>query len=555
MKKIAIIFALCVFGSVSCVFAQDNKQLVSLSKQIIEAKNYFQLYPLFEELKAQYCVCAQPEAQEGVADAAIQDCNKYSEFVEFLGSLGKKKRTIEPFVDYYIAEASYCQLKYLEEKQNWDEYFNKGNDYRQQIVERAQKTIAATGAKEPLNIYSRLLLWKFHKDQADTFQEAALDELMGSTLEYAQALEDINVIKTVADTLSGYGEKAKAKELYNIYVHDLLNSNITDAQLKDAALDFYKKGNLGLSESLYELYIGKLTKGPEAATASIPELVEIARQFSYPRLGEDKDKPNDPVYAEKLFVRIEELGGNQVFDEDLIYLRALNLEKSKDYAGAAQRYRQLLEAYPEGSHSDEVNYKLGVIEVYLNKNIDAGRGYFEKLSAGENVSPQAISSLYQLGLLGQYQEDLEKAKGYYNQLIEKAGESFSESKTQAQQRLGEIGEGKPLDYNSKAFLDLALGADAPGISASGSGLNASPAQANTGETISISSGSVSVGETGCMPVELQYFWGGDSGAASAPSNVSEFSASFNDPGTKIITAAVSSPSGMVDGGLLLVDIY
>ncbi len=550
-----MIVALCVSGFVSCVFAQDNKQLVNLSKQIIEAKNFAQLYPLFEELKAQYCVCAQPMAQEGITDVAGQDCYKYSEFIEFLGSLGSKKKVLGPFVDYYTAEARYCQLKHLEEKQGWDEYFNKGNDYRQDIEKRSEGAIAATGPKEPLNIYSRLLLWKFHRDQADTLQETALNDLMGATLEYAQAAEDINVIKTVADNLSAYGERAKAKELYNIYVDDLLNSNLSDAELKSAAFDFYKKGNLDLSESLYDVYIGRITKSPDTAAASLPELIEIAKQYAYPRLGEDKDKLNHPLYAEKIFAKIEELGGRQAFDEDLIYLRALNLEKSKDYAQAAAKYRQLLESYPDSSHRDEVNYKLGIIETYLNRNIDSGRGYFENLAGGATISPQMISSLYQLGLLSQYQGDLEKAKGYYNQLIEKAGESFSDTAASAQQRLGEIEAGKTLDYNTKAFMDLVLGGETPAVNAAASGLSASPVQAKAGENITISAGSVSVGETGCMAVELQYFWGGNSGTAPASSNASEFNTSFNDPGTKVVSVAVSSPSGMVDGGLLLIDIY
>ena len=76
--------------------------------------------------------------------------------------------------DYRAALSRYQQLKYLEETKNWDEYFAKGNDYRDEIVTKAEKVSSTAALDDPLRIYSRLLLYSFHKDQQDTFTEDAL---------------------------------------------------------------------------------------------------------------------------------------------------------------------------------------------------------------------------------------------------------------------------------------------------------------------------------------------------------------------------------------------
>jgi len=521
------LLTLCFFVFTTSLFAsQDDKQLVSLTKQIIEAKSNNDLYALFAQLKGLY----------------YKD-KKYSEFVELLNSLKDKKNTVEPFTDYYIAEARYNQLRNLEVTQNWDEYFAKGNDYRDQITGNAVKTITLTSASEPLNIYSRILLWKFHKDQEDSFKDSSLDDLMSAALEYSRSAGgDSLLVKEIADQLSAYGQKGKSRGLYKIYVDKLVSSQIEDEDLKNSALNFYKDGNLDLSETLYDVYIDRISSSMPKEKAVLA-LTDIVQAFVY----------NDPLYAEKIFKKIEDIGGKEAFDEELMYLRANSLEKAKDFSGAKNIYVLLLERFPQALHVDELDYKIGIIYAYVSKDLKNAGATFEKLAEKETTSPQVISGLYQLGLLSQWQEDLEKAKTYYNKLLEKAKDGYQDTVLLAKDRLGEIEEKKPIEYNLKTFLDASLKEENAALDMSKLDLKSAPFKAETGVTLKISSHPY-IGQNGCFQVEMQYLWSGDLGAGIPSPSEASFETNYAQPGTKEINLIVISPSGIVDRDINLVDI-
>ena len=516
-------------------FAQEDNQLVDLTKQIIESKTNAGLYAPFDELKAIY----------------FKD-NKYPEFVEFLKSLSLKKKEIEPFVDYYTALTRYSQLKFLEEKQSWDEYFSQGNTYRDEITAAAQKSIDATGPKDALWVYARLLLWQFHKDQQDVLAEQALSDLMSSVLEYSKEASDPLPIKNSADKLLSYGEKSKSRELYKIYVGKIVSSDVKDEQLKSTAEDFYKQGNLELSEAIYDVYLERIIKSlpKEGATAA---LVDIAKLFAYKNEG-----PNDMLYAEKIFKKIEELAGKEYFNQDLIYLRAFNLEKAKEYLKAKDIYVDFVQRFPADSRVEQATYKIGIICAYVLRDIKCGRDNFIKLAEKETTAPYVISGLYQLGLLSQWENDLEKAKGYYNKLLEKAKEDFSESLAMAKERVKEIEESRSMEYNIKTFLDVSLkGTELAGDMQKLS-LNASSYILNKGKEVTMVSGAY-VPESGCMQVELQYLWSGDLEKTKPPlaqlSLLPSFTTSYKDPGTKVINLVVIAPGGVLDRNIDMLDVY
>ncbi|MDD5166646.1 MAG: hypothetical protein PHQ57_04595 [Candidatus Omnitrophica bacterium] len=531
----AFVFCILIFGFWISCFAQEGNKLASLTKQIIEAQNNSDLYAPFSELK----------------DIYFKE-NKYSEFSEFLTSLLAKNKALEPFIDYYTALSRYQQLKYLEEKQNWDEYFSQGNNYRDQVAANLEKTISLTAKKDPLHIYGQLLLWQFHRDQQDAFEEEALLNLMNYVAEYAKDTSDIQPIKLTADQLASYGEKGKSKELYKIFVDKMLASNITEEELSKAALEFYKQANLDLSEVLYDAYIARITK-PDNKEKVIPILIDIAKAFSYKDNG-----PSDMSYAEQIFQKIEELGSDGVFDEALMYLRAYNLEKAKEYRRARDTYLELVKIAPEGAHVDEAEYKVGIIYVYVLKDIKTGKDYFEKLAQKETLSPQGASALYQLGLLAQWENDFVKAKEYYNKLLERAKEGFPDTVALAKARLKEIDAASPIDYNLQAFLGASLKEDSINIDAAKSNLSASLYAPKKDQETKILSGSYEL-ENGCMQVELQYLWSGELGKITVPSEQLSLSPALNtsyaDAGTKVINVLIVSPTGAVDRGLVMVDVY
>jgi len=138
--------------------------------------------------------------------------NRYGQFFDFLDSYKSKSSALTPCLDYYKAQARFDQLKYLEEKQSWDEYFAQGNTYRDQIVESAKKAASASACGDGLQLKSLLLLWQFHHDQQDAFAEQSLEDLSNALTECAPAVKDPKAIKEVADKLMAYDEKFKAKQ-------------------------------------------------------------------------------------------------------------------------------------------------------------------------------------------------------------------------------------------------------------------------------------------------------------------------------------------------------
>ena len=511
-------------------FALDNNAVLSLSKQIIEAKSREELYPYFQELKELY----------------FKE-NRYSELVDFLRSIGSQKEPSAPFIDYYTALARYSQLKYLESTQSWDEYFSKGNDYRDDITASAKNVIKAAPNTEPLNIYARLILWQFHNDQQDAFAESSRAELMNALSEYSAKALYIKPIKDAADALLSYGEKGESSRLYKMYVSKLFVSTKDPDELRQIASDFYKEGNLELSESVYDTYIEQIAK-TYPKEQLVPVLINIARDFAY------KDEGiNDPSYAEKIFKKIGSQGMNDAFDEELSYLRALNAEKSKDFQAAKGLYLDLLERFPQTKYTDEAHFKVAIISSFILKDPKTGKDYFLMLSAKENSSPQVIASFYYLGLLAQWENDPEKAVEYYNELIEKSGGEFPETTAAAEERISEITDSVPLEYNLKTFLDLSLRTESPAFESGRAELTSSKRLVNKGEAVEISCVPYGV-QSGCMQVEVQYLWSGDTGTAKPALEAASFNTSYAQPGIKLVSLVIVSPGGILDRSIEIIDV-
>jgi TolA-binding protein len=526
--KTVIILSACITGFlINYASAEDN--LVALSKQIMDSKCGLSVYPALEK----------------TADKYFED-HKYNEYSDFINSLLKQIEAC-PVLNYNAALARFNQLKYLEESQGWDEYFAKGNDYRDQIVDNLSKAVGAVPVQDALGVRSRLLLWQFHRDQQDAFHEEALDGLIKGITEYAHSGQDADLIKEVADTISSYGEKGRSKEVYRLYVQKLTGGEVKLEDLKQVALSFYNEGNLDLAESLFDAYIEKsLDSSPKEKT--IPELLEIATLFSYKDSGQ-----KDPVYAEKIFAKAESTGGKEALGEEQIYLRAFNLEKSKDWRGAGDAYASLVERFSESKYVNRAIFKLGIIHTYILRDKERGTEYFVKLTEKNGAGPEGVSSLYQLGLLNQWQGESAKAKAYYNKLIEKAQDSFNETKSLTNLRLKEIEEGRSLDSNLAAFMDNALKEENAQFDMSRVSISASPYTANRDSEILVNSSALS-GASGCMQVELQYLWSGDLGANLVQSAQANFNTSYRDPGTKVINLLVLVPSGTLDRALDFADI-
>ncbi|MDO8488541.1 MAG: tetratricopeptide repeat protein, partial [Candidatus Omnitrophota bacterium] len=444
----------------------------------------------------------------------------------------------------------YLQLKYLEDQQSWDDYFANGNTYRQQLEQNAQKVIDQAPTNNPLRLKSRFLLWQYHHDQQDAFVQTALDDLISDVFAYAKAKDksDPELFKNIADTLLAGGEKIKARQVYKLYVDGLVMNKITDLELKDIAAGFYKEGNIELAQVVYNMYIENVSKTLEPAKF-IKELFEIASLFVYKPQG-----LYDMAYAEEIYAKLEGLVKIDAFSQVAIYLRAFNLEKLRDYKGAVRIYLQLIQLYPDSKIFDEANYKIAMINAYALSNLDEAKKYFNILAAKLEFSPHVISSLYQLGLLAQWEGDLVKAKESYELLLKNAVDKYPSVVVFAQERLNEIQENKQIDYNLKTFLDLCFKKDNLLSEIDKTELKSSSYVLEKGQTATISS-FINMPQSGCNQVQLQYLWSGDIGGAAPQTSDDNFQCSYSDPGTKAINMVIISPAGTVDRSFTMVDVY
>ncbi|MCX5707244.1 MAG: tetratricopeptide repeat protein [Candidatus Omnitrophica bacterium] len=532
LGMIKILLPLAFIFLTGASYAEDREPQKALSKDCCQSGTQEQANLCFNGLKEEYFTT-----------------NRYSEFSDYLKTLCPDNELIQPFVSYYIALSRYSQLKYLEEKQLWDEYFAQGNDYRSEITARTQKAIDATKMGEALNLSSRFLLWQFHKGQQDTSSDGALTDLMASAVEYAKGgPKDLKPVKEVADELLRYGEKGKAKELYKIYSQRLADSDIKDEALKDIARGFYQDGNLELAQNIYDIYIERAAKSL-SKEEFISQLTDIARDFSYKDNG-----LKDMAYAEKTFKKIESIGGENIFDEELMHLRALNLEKLKDYLKAKDAYIKFISKFPQSKYLSEAVYKVGIIYTYILRGADEGKGYFEKLTNKGPDNPHVLSSLYQLGLLAQWDGDILKAKEYYNKLVKDSENNLSDTLDMAKARLKEIEENKPIEYNLKTFIDISLKKEYVNLDVSKLELKASTYILDKGKNTDINS-QVYLSPSGCLQIELQYLWSGDLGAGQPSLNHSEFKTAYSSTGTKVINLVVIAASGITERSLDFVDVY
>ncbi|MDD4899933.1 MAG: hypothetical protein PHG68_05005, partial [Candidatus Omnitrophica bacterium] len=474
-------FCICRYS-----FAEENK-LTVLSKQVMEAKTDTGLFPVFEEIKGIY----------------FKD-NKYPEFLDFLKSVGRKKRNLQGLLNYYTALARYNQLKYLEDIQDWNEYFSEGDSYRAELEKSLNAAIKDSKAGDALNLSALFLSYRYHKEKQDGLATDALKAIVTSAGEFAKKNSDTALLKDIADQLMVGGEKAESRKLYDLYVEKLSTSSMKGPELGNIAQDFYNKGNLELSEAVFDAYI-KQSADAFPKEELVAFLVNIAKNFAYKDNG-----VSDPAYAERIFQELEKRGGIEAFNEDLMYLRAFNLEKMQDAKAAKEIYMLLLKTYKPSKYADEAEFKIAVFDTYLLNNLEEGKSYFEGLAKKEKISPQVISAFYQLGLLSQWKEDFTGALNYYNQLATLAKTDFQDEVNLAQERIKEINDKKPLEYNLRAFLDAALKSSAQTGKVS---LISKPYKAKRNSEVLVDSNIV-VPESGCTQVELQYLWSGDLGGTA-----------------------------------------
>jgi len=532
MKKSAILVIflfICFLFTAPCpLFAADKIEV--LKKQIVNDDPH-RVHTSFNDL-----------AQEFLKE------NKYNECAECMLGLKDKKKELEAAGDYYFAYCRFGQLKHTQEVQDWNEYFNQGSGWRKEIAAALANAIAKSQSTDTVNVYSRMLLWKLAKDAQEGDPETAFNELMETGRQFAKHGNDLAAIKNVADQLQQAERKSEARELYKIYVSRLASAQMSEYDLKAAADGFYKEGNVDLAQAVYESYIEKIAKVIPKEKLLL-ELKEIGVKFSSQSQG-----AKELFFAEKMFGKMEEIGGSEAFDENLLYLRAWNLEKAKDYPKTKEAYLALLGRFPKTAYSNAANYKIGLINAYALGDMKQAAESWGKISQSQ-VDVYSISGLYHLGLLSQWEGNFPQGKDYYDKLLESAKDAkeYREASAAAQARLAEIKDQKLMEYNLKLFLDACFKPENNNLTMEKINLQTSSFTPKPEENFTLSA-TVYTGQTGCMDSQLQYYWSGFLGNASPTVEESSFQTKFSAKGPKVVNLVAVSPSGIIDRSFEIVDV-
>ncbi|MBU1125715.1 MAG: hypothetical protein KKC84_06795, partial [Candidatus Omnitrophica bacterium] len=208
---------------------------------------------------------------------------------------------------------------------------------------------------------------------------------------------------------------------------------------------------------------------------------------------------------------------------------------------------------PQDARAEEALYKAGMFSSYILRDTNSALNYFETLRGKEIPTVYSLSSIYQLGVMYQWKAEVIKAKEYYTQLLEHAGEESADIISKAQERMREIEQSAEIKYSLKSFLDLSWEEENASFDMTKVDLSVSVPQFEKNQEISFNAVAF-VGETGCMPVAFQYLWSGNLGTTTPAPDASTFTTVYSQAGTKEVCLVVVLPSGTVDRAIQFVDV-
>jgi len=111
-----------------------------------------------------------------------------------------------------------------------------------------------------------------------------------------------------------------------------------------------------------------------------------------------------------------------VGDEQTLYNKALDQLKSRDYAAAAESFRSLAAAYPNGQLADNTQYWLGET-YYVTQEYDHAAAAFQRVLADWPDSRKAPDALLKLGYTQLEQDKPEAGRATLQQVLAKYPDS------------------------------------------------------------------------------------------------------------------------------------
>lgn len=501
--------------------------------------------PSAETLKASVA----PDDPQGLANlksvvAWYVGDGKFDELVAYLDSLLKKGFERLPDVYFYRAYARNAQLDSWKKAKNWEGVYDKGPGMKTAMEKDLAQAEKLTQARPDMALRIAFLRWLIVPQDDPEAAAGLFDDLVSKAKSAPAQPDAMALIKEMADALGSYEDKNLSRRLYEIYASALKASGPKPEQLKKAGQDFVQQKNIYLAKTLFEGYLESFAGDPEILAK---ETVLVADKFAH----QGYEEALDPVYAESLYQKAFELAGQKAFASSSQYSRAFNLERMKDFEAALKEYEKVLSDYPDFSASAEVEFRASVLRAYAVKDIQGASSSFERIKTAYPAGRLALSSLYQLGLLSQWEAKNDAAKVYYEALAAAAQSQGADMEKdelvlQARERLQEIEESKPMKYALRLFFEGIFGgakdAKAQGMSLSVD-LTGRPAEAPVNDDI-VFTVTTSNPVTGCMMPAYGYEWSGETGAVANIPNSATLTTSYDTQGIKVTHVAVVGNNGL-----------
>lgn len=528
-----------------------RQRLLCMKKQIILATLIF--FALSSHsLKAQEAGQKQKDFSATLKEEAASYIAKdnYDGFYQYLEALLKKGYAKSPDVYFYLAWTRCNQILYWQNTKNWENVYDKAPFFKKEIAENLDKAQQYSKGDLTVLLDIKYLRWQNTKDDDPEQSVELFNDLVNTATELSQTAASIEKVKDIADELVKLEDKNLSRRLYEIYVLKLSKANLSEEELKTTGEKFLSEDNVYLAKSVFDIYLNQLSGNTDEMAK---ETVAVANKFAH----QDKKDGIDPFYAETLYKKAYDLSGRKAFDSSSQYRRAFNLERLKEYEPALNEYKSLLDAYADYAPKANILFRVGVLTAYAAKNISAAEEYFVQVRDEFPDSLATLSSLYQSGLLNQWDKKDDKAKEYYNAFLEAAktrGIDLEENELAllAQERLEEIDEKKEIKYALKLFLEGTFsGVDLISKSAPETttvigvisvDLTGRPAKENINKPVAYVV-TTSNPETGCMTPLYAYEWSGEVGKISNIPNSPELTTEYASPGIKVIHVAVVGPQG------------
>ncbi len=505
-NKILVIF-LSTFLCLSCVYAADNADLEKLSQE------YFAK-------------------------------NDYDGFFKYVKEALAKKEVQKAEGNYYLALARQKNIEYWQEKKDWEGVYDKAEGFKKDIVSCLKESEGSVKDDTALLMEIKYLKWKRLSEDSPDSSAGVFNDLVNTAQQSEGSSRNLEVIQSIASDLAKLEDKNLSRRLYEIYADKLIKANSSPELLKENAKRFLSENNTYLSKTLFNAYLKSLK---EDKILKAKETVQIANFFA----NDGSKEGIDPVFAEDLYKSAFSDAGVSAFDADSQYRRAFNLERMREYSAAAKEYSEFLNSFSSNSLKESVEFRLGVINAYVFKDIDTALSYFAKIIEENGSRSMVLSALYQSGLVSQHIGQSEKAGEFYKNLIDNATSrgldvEKNELCLMAKDRMTEISEGKDIRYNLKIFLDLSLKKsdekEPQAISPISVDLVAHPPKEKVGSSLRFVV-TTSNPQTGCMTPAYSYEWSGETGSISNIPNSPEITTDYASDGIKVVNVVVVGPQG------------